>query len=75
MFGEAETTLGENGWAAEPCNANLKGAGRNSPLALFFVAATGSKEKIAQEEENKDRLARSLSKQEHRETSSLSIQG
>lgn len=53
----------------------LKGAGRNSPLALLFVAATGSKEKIAQEEENKDRLDRSLSKQEHRETSSLSIQG
>lgn len=34
----------------------LKSASRNSPLALFFVAATGSKEKIAQEQENKDRL-------------------
>lgn len=40
----------------------LKRAGRNSPLPLFFVAATGSKEKIAQEEENKDRLDRSWSK-------------
>lgn len=40
----------------------LKSASRNSPLALFFVAATGSKEKIAQEEENKDRLDRNLSK-------------
>lgn len=39
----------------------LKSAGRNSPLDLLFVAATGSKEKIAQEE-NKDRLDRSLSK-------------
>jgi len=40
----------------------LKSAGRNSPLALFFVAATGNKEKIAQEGENKDRLDRSKSR-------------
>lgn len=52
----------------------LKSASRNSPLALFFVAATGSKEKIAQEQENKDRLDRSLSKKEYRETLSLLIQ-
>lgn len=31
----------------------------NSPLALLFVVATGTKEKIARGEENRQRLVRS----------------